>query len=65
MLVDNYTFQWNIMGHKISMENVEIIDKENQYRKMCILEMIHIKRSSNSLNKQSPEYIQNTYNNII
>lgn len=53
-------------SHTLSLNNVKVIDRENNYRKRSILEMIHIKKSKNSINKQTDsEYLKNYYDNII
>lgn len=53
-------------NHTFDMNNVKILEKESNYRKRCILEMIHIKKSEKSINKQiDSDYIQNAYGNIL
>lgn len=53
-------------NHTISFDDVTIVNRELKYRKRNIMEMLYIKKYTNTLNKQTDsEYIQNIYNNII
>lgn len=52
--------------HKITFDNMKIIEREPKYRKRNILEMLHIKKRNNIINKKTDvEHIQNAYDNIV
>lgn len=46
--------------HHIDLDSVEIVDKTSSYNKRLIMEMIHIQREQNSINKKSD--VQNLSN---
>ncbi|XP_044755026.1 uncharacterized protein LOC123313980 [Coccinella septempunctata] len=48
------------LKHQIDLDSVEIIDKTSSYNKRLIMEMIHIQREHNSINKKSD--VQNLSN---
>ncbi|XP_067216923.1 reticulocyte-binding protein homolog 1 isoform X1 [Linepithema humile] len=49
-------------NHEFEWDNVKILDKEPTYRKRLISEMIHIKRHTQAINKQSDtDFLPNTY----
>jgi len=49
-VVSNYRLDCN---HEMNWNDVAILDKESSYVKRIVSEMVHIKRQSNVLNKQS------------
>ena len=52
--------------HVVDWDNVKILHTENNQQKRDIMEMIHIKTTSNAMNKQSEcKYLSNTYNHIL
>lgn len=56
----------NLSKHKINLDDVTVINRESNYRKRSIMEMLYIKKHTNLLNKQTDsDYIQNNYNNIL
>lgn len=53
-------------GHMISIDDVSILDYEKNYKKREILEMIHIKKTQNTMNKQNDTLtLPAQYNTII
>lgn len=53
-------------GHMISIDDVSILDYEKQYKKREILEMIHIKKTQSTMNKQNDTLtLPAQYNTII
>lgn len=44
-------------SHIFDFNNVDIVDKENDYQQRLLLEMLHIKRNNNPINSRN--YIQN------
>lgn len=52
--------------HHITLDNFTILEKESNPLKRSIKEMIHIKKSKNTLNKQTDtKYLENIYDNLI
>lgn len=52
--------------HIVNWDDIEIIHRENKQLKRDVLEMIYIKTTPNTMNKQNEcKYLSNTYNNII
>jgi len=49
-VVSNHRLEYN---HEMNWSGVAILDKESSYVKRIVSEMVHIKRQSNGLNKQS------------
>ena len=39
-------------GHNMDWENIKVVNRENQWKKICIAEMVYIKKEGNkALNK--------------
>lgn len=56
----------NNLKHTITLDDVTIINREDKYRKRSIMEMVYIKKHTDTINKQTDsDYIQNYYNNIL
>lgn len=54
------------LNHSPNFDEVKILDKETNYSKRNILEMIHIKTTDNTMNKQTDSLsLTNSYNSII
>ncbi len=54
------------LNHHINLDNVRILERESNYRKRRILEMINIKTTYDTINKQTDtEYLQSSYKNIL
>lgn len=52
--------------HQVDWENVKILCKEPKQKNRDVMEMIAIKTTKNTVNKQQEcKYLSNTYNNII
>lgn len=52
--------------HTITSDNFRILEKEKNTTKRRIMEMIHIKKSNNTLNKQTDtDYLQNIYDFLL
>lgn len=53
-------------NHNITFDDFKIIEREANYRKRNILEMLHIKKRNNTMNKiTDAEHIKSFYDNII
>lgn len=53
-------------GHEFDWNNVKIVDRENEYKKRLISEMISIKRQVNGINIQSDtDFLPNVYDHVI
>jgi hypothetical protein len=59
------TTHYSETGHKIDFQNIKIVDRENNKRKLEILETLHIKSSDNMNKKEDNNKIKNTYNGIL
>lgn len=52
--------------HVVNWDDVEIIHRENRQHKRDVLEMIYIKKTPNTINKQIEcKFLSNTYNHIL
>jgi len=62
-VITNHRIQYN---HNFDWNNVKILDKELFYKKRLISEMVHIKKQSLGLNKQSgSDSLHDSYLSII
>jgi hypothetical protein len=52
-------------GHRFNFQNVKIIDKECNKKKLEILEVLHIKTNNNTNKKEDINRIKNTYDGIL
>ena len=56
----------NTENHRISYENVKILDIERNYTKRCFLEMYHIYKTEDTINKRSDiQDLSAVYTNIL
>jgi hypothetical protein len=54
------------LGHRIDFNNVKILDKESNRAKLEVLEMLHIKTNSNSMNKKEDLVkLKNNYDGVL
>lgn len=55
-----------INNHRVDWDNVKILDKEQQTNKRLILEMYHINRTENTINKKSDtNQLSNIYTYLL
>lgn len=54
------------LNHEPKWDDVEILEFEYNKKKRCVLEMIHIRKNPNCINKQKEsKFLSTAYNNII